>query len=125
MPEYLKSHTAYEFCCPSKYIAKTDPNYGTRVQEHSGSDKKSPVYNHLLECKHFNDVVNLHSLIPSNSLVEYLENVNPIVHGTGEGGEFTSSVGFFLITFFFTEAKSLEFSDFTFLFFTHNVVKFP
>ena len=94
MPEYLKSHIAYEFCCPSKYIAKTDPNYGTSVQEHSGSDKKSQVYNHLFECKHFNDVVNLHSLIPSNSLVEYLQSVNPIVHGTGGGGggggEFTT-----------------------------------
>ena len=78
MPEYLKSQINYEFCCPAcnnKYIGKTDQNFGTHVQEHSCSDKKSPVYNHLLECKHFNYVVNLHSLPPSNNLVEYLEHV--------------------------------------------------
>ena len=42
VPEYLKSHTVYEFCCPacnSKCIGKTDRNFGTRVQEHSGSEK--------------------------------------------------------------------------------------
>ena len=57
VPEYLKSHTVYEFCCQAcniKYIGKTDRNFGTRVQEHSGLDKKSPVYNHLLKCEHFN-----------------------------------------------------------------------
>ena len=62
MPEYLKSYIAYEFCCPvssSKYIGKTDRTFGTRVQEHSGSHKNSPVYNHLLECEHFNYVVNM------------------------------------------------------------------
>ena len=62
VPEYLKSHMVYEFCCPacnSKYIGKTDRNFATHVQEHSGSDKKSPVYNHLLECEHFNYVVNM------------------------------------------------------------------
>ena len=51
-----------------------------RVQEHSGSDKKSLVYNHLLECEHFNYVVNLHSLPPSNNSVEYLEHVNIAVY---------------------------------------------
>ena len=43
----------YEFCypaCNSKYIGKTDRNFGTCVQEHSGSDKKSPANSHLLEC---------------------------------------------------------------------------
>ena len=38
MPEYLKSHIAYEFCCPAcnnKYIGKTDQNFSTRVQEHT------------------------------------------------------------------------------------------
>ena len=78
VPEYLNSQIKYEFCCPAcnnKYIVKTDQNFGTHVQEHSCSDKKSPVYNHLLECKHFNYVVNLHSLPPSNNLVEYLEHV--------------------------------------------------
>ena len=34
VPEYLKSHIVYEFCCPvcnSKYIGKTDRNFGTCV----------------------------------------------------------------------------------------------
>ena len=83
VPEYLKSHIVYEFCCPAcniKYIGKTDRNFGTRVQKHSGLDKKSPVYNHLFECEHFSYVVNLHSLPPSNSLVEYLEHVKTDVY---------------------------------------------
>ena len=57
MSEYLKSHIEYEFSCPacnSKYIGKTDQNFSTCVQEHSGSEKKSPVYNRLLKCEHFN-----------------------------------------------------------------------
>ena len=47
----------YEFCCPaykSKNIRKTNRNIGTCAQEHSGSDKKLPVNNHLLEYEHFN-----------------------------------------------------------------------
>ena len=82
VPEYLKSHIVYEFCCPAcniKYIGKTD--FGTRVQEHSGLDKKSAVYNHLLECGHFNYVVNLHSLPSSSNSVEYLEHVKIAVSG--------------------------------------------
>ena len=46
VPEYLKSHIVYEFCCPacnSKYIGKKDQNFGTRVQERSGSDNQSFV----------------------------------------------------------------------------------
>ena len=84
VPEYVKSHIVYEFCCPacnSKYIGKTERNFGTRVQEHSGLDKQSPVYNHLLECEYFNYVVNLHSLLPSSNLVEYLEHVKIAVYG--------------------------------------------
>ena len=83
MPEYLKSHIVYEFYCPAcniKYIGKTDRNFGTCVQEHSGLDKKSPVYNHLFECEHFSYVVNLHSLPPSNSSEEYLEHVKTVVY---------------------------------------------
>ena len=83
MPEYLKSHIVYEFCCPacnSKYIGKADRNICTCVQEHSGLDKKSLVYNHLLECKHFNYVVNLHSLPPTSNLVEHLEHVKIAVY---------------------------------------------
>ena len=71
VPEYLKYHLVYEFC--SKYIGKTDQNFGTCLQEHSGSEKKSLVSNHLLECEHFTEV-NLHSLPPSNNSVEYLMN---------------------------------------------------
>ena len=48
-------------------------NFGTRVQEHSGSDKKPLVYNHLRAQEHFNYVINLPSLPPSNNLVQYLE----------------------------------------------------
>ena len=68
----------YEFCYPAY---KTDQNFDTRVEEHSGSDKKWPVYNHLLECENFNYVVNLHSLPPSNNSVEYLEHVKFAIYG--------------------------------------------
>ena len=81
--EHLKSQIRYEFCCPAcctKYSAKTNQNFYTCVEEHSGSDKKSPVYNHLLECEHFDYVVNLLSLPPSNKLVEYLEHVKIAVY---------------------------------------------
>ena len=73
MPKYLKSHIVYEFRSPafvSKYNRKIDRKIGTRVQEHSGSDKKLPVYNHLLECELFNYVVNLHSFPPCKNSVE-------------------------------------------------------
>ena len=83
VPEYLKSATVYDFCCPAcnnKYIGKTDRNFGTRVQEHSGSDKKSPVYNYLLEWEHFKYVVNLHNFPPSYNSVEYLEHVKIAVY---------------------------------------------
>ena len=43
--------------------------------------QKPPVYNHLLECEHFNRVVNLHSLPPSNNSVEYLKHVKMVVYG--------------------------------------------
>ena len=86
MLEYLKSYIVYEFCCPackSKYTGKTGLNFGTRVQEHSGSDKKSPAYNHLLKCEHFNYVVNLHNLPPSSNSVDYLEHVKiPVYDNT-------------------------------------------
>ena len=83
MLEYLKSHIVHEFCCPAcirKYIGKTDRNFCTRVQEHSVLNKKSPIYNHSLECERFNYVVNLHSLPFSNNLVEYLERVKIAVY---------------------------------------------
>ena len=83
MPEYLKPPILYEFCCPAcnnKYIGKTSRNFGTGIQEHSGLDKKSPVYNQLLEYRHFNYVVNLHSLPPSNNSIECLEHVKIAVY---------------------------------------------
>ena len=83
MPEYLKSYVVYEFSCPAcniKYIRKTDQNFGTHVQEHSGLDKKSLDCDHLLECEHFNYVLNLHSLLPSNNSVEYLKHVKIAVY---------------------------------------------
>ena len=64
----------------NKYIEKTDQNFGTRVQEYGGSDKKSSVNNHLLKCEHFNYVVNFHTLPPSNNLVEYFKHVKITVY---------------------------------------------
>ena len=84
VPEYLKSQIVYIFYCTvcnSKYIGKTNRNFSTCVQQYSGSDKKSLVYNQLLECEYFDYVVNLHSLPPSNNLVEYLEHVKIAVYG--------------------------------------------
>ena len=73
MPEYLKSHLVYELCCLTYNNEYIDLNIGTRVQEHSGSDKMSLVYNRLFECEHFKYVVNLHSLPPSSNSLECLE----------------------------------------------------
>ena len=41
-------------------LEKQIKNFGTQLQKHNGSDKKLPIYNHLLECEHFNYVVNFH-----------------------------------------------------------------
>ena len=74
----------YELCCPAcndNYIGKTDQNFSTSVQKHRDPDKNSPIYKHLLECKHFNNVVNLHNLPPSNKSVKYLEHVQIAVYG--------------------------------------------
>ena len=53
IPDYLKSHVVYEFCCPAcnaGYIGKTNRNLGTQTKEHCGLDKNSPIFNHLAEC---------------------------------------------------------------------------
>ena len=53
IPDYLKSLVVYEFCCPARnasYIGKTDRNLGTRINEHCGLDKNSPIFNHVAEC---------------------------------------------------------------------------
>ena len=71
VPKYLKSQIRYEFSCPvcnKKYIGKTDRNFGTHFQKHSCSDKKVTGLQSFLECGHFNYVVNLQSLPPSNNL---------------------------------------------------------
>ena len=73
VPEYLKSHLVYELCCLTYYNEYIDLTIGTRVHEHSGSDKTSAVYNHLFECEHFKYVVKLHSLPPSSNSLECLE----------------------------------------------------
>lgn len=83
VPEYLKCHIVYDFCwtaCNSKCIGKIDQNFGPRVQEHSGLNKKSPVYNHLVQRAHFNYVVNLDGLPLSRNLVNYLGHVKIVVY---------------------------------------------
>ena len=64
IPDYLKSHVVYEFSCPAcnaGYIGKTDRNLGTRIKEHCGLDKNSPVFNHLAECNFYQYTLTLHS----------------------------------------------------------------
>ena len=62
IPTSLQSHVIYEFCCPgchSKYIGKTDRNFGTRVDEHGSinNEQNSAVSNHLLLCEPFHEMV--------------------------------------------------------------------
>ena len=65
IPDYLKSsHVVYEFCCVvcnAGYIDKTDRNLGTRIKEHCGLDKSSPIFNHLAECNFYQYTLTLHS----------------------------------------------------------------
>ena len=64
IPDYLKSHVAYEFCypvCSAGYIGKTDRNLGTGIKEHCGLDKNSPIFNHLAECNLYQYAFTLHS----------------------------------------------------------------
>ena len=52
----IKIPVVYEFTCPAcnaGYIAKTDWNLDTRIKEHSGLDKNSPVFSHLAECNYY------------------------------------------------------------------------
>ena len=83
VPQYLKSHKLHEVCClacSTKYIGKPDRNFGTHLQEHSSSDKKLPICNHLLLYGLSDYVVNLHSLLPSDNSVKYLEHVRVDVY---------------------------------------------
>ena len=53
IPDYLKSHLIYEFCCPAcnaGYIGKTGRNLGIQIKEHCGFNKNSPIFNSLAEC---------------------------------------------------------------------------
>ena len=64
VPSNLQSHVIYEFCCPgchSKYIGKTDRNFGTRLDEHGSinNDQTSAISSHLLSCTHFHEMVSL------------------------------------------------------------------
>ena len=52
IPDNLKSHAVYEFCClacNAGYIGKIDRDLGTSIKEHCGLDKNSPIINHLPE----------------------------------------------------------------------------
>ena len=43
VPEYLKPHIVYEFCClacNSKYIGETSRNFGTHIQQHNVQTKR-------------------------------------------------------------------------------------
>ena len=64
IPNYLKTHVVYEFSCPAcyaGYIGKTDQNLGTRIKEHCGLDKNSPVFNILAECNFYQYTLILYS----------------------------------------------------------------
>ena len=63
IPDYLKSHVVYEFCCPAcnaGCIGKADQNIGTWIKEHCGLGKNSPIFN-LAECNFYQCTLILHS----------------------------------------------------------------
>ena len=65
IPDYLKSHVVYEFCCPAcdaGYIGKTDQNLGTQIKQHCGLDKNSSIFIHLAECNLYQYTLTLRSL---------------------------------------------------------------
>ena len=82
IPDYLKSHVVYEFCCSAcnaGYIGKTDWNLGTWIKEHCGLDKNSLIFNHLAECDFYQYTLNLHSFpcnvdvtLTSQDILEYI-----------------------------------------------------
>ena len=64
IPDYLKSHVVYKFCCRAcnaGYIGKTDRNLGTWIKEHCGLDKNSLIFNYLAECNFYQYILTLHS----------------------------------------------------------------
>ena len=86
IPDYLKSHIVYEFCCPAcnaGYIGKTDWNLGTQTKEHCGLDENSPIFNQLAECNLYQYTLTLLSF-PSDGDVtltnqDALEHIKTIV----------------------------------------------
>ena len=64
IPHYLKSHVVYKFFCPAcnaGYIGNTDRNLGSRIKEHCGLDKNSPIFNHFAESNFYQYTRTLHS----------------------------------------------------------------
>ena len=47
--------------CNANYVGKTDRHLGTRIKEHCGLDKSSPIFNHLAECNFCHYTFTLHS----------------------------------------------------------------
>ena len=64
IPDNLKSHVDYEFCCPAcnaGCIGKTDWNLGTRIKEHCVLDKNAPIFNQLAKCYIYQCTLTLHN----------------------------------------------------------------
>ena len=49
--------------CNAAYIGKTDRNLGTRIKEHCGLDKNSPIFNHLANCNFCQYTLTIHSFL--------------------------------------------------------------
>ena len=50
IPDYLKSHVVYEFCClacNAGYVGKTNKTLGTWIKEQYGLGKNSAIFNHM------------------------------------------------------------------------------
>ena len=69
IPTLQKSNVVSCLTCPGcneKYIGKTDRNLVTRLKE-QGSCDDQPMYQHLSECEHYNDIINLMKLPDTDS----------------------------------------------------------
>ena len=75
--EYLKSHKVMNFAVIINILKKTDQSFVINMLEKQikMAHKKSAVNNHLLECEHFNNVVNLYSLSHNKNSVKYIKHV--------------------------------------------------
>ena len=70
--KFFKSNVVYKFTCSRdqrvSYIGETTRQLFKRIQEHKGSDKKSAVFDHLLNCRYcqnFSSVFDLFSILNS------------------------------------------------------------